>query len=580
MPFLGFGRARHRAREIEERERQQEEEKLFWKAELDKSLSERNFWVQKCAAVSRQNEILRAEVFLIQQESLDLRQKLDAQIRSPYRMVASPEPTFPPLQEDKVTLAAETFSPRGSATKALSSDPQVRLQQLLARSQVQLHEAETKMGSMDSRIATMQQELTQMRKKNDYLKATAEAFQREANMLRRELCNQQGINDETADETTKILAELSRMHELNARLTGDMALKDSMIQLLKQQLHEGGYQGSLGPGGEEFEGEYQEEFSSSQSYFRSMQATTTFYPRNSASYSSPAPESSLRSHGLYDLATPSPPPYTTYTAYPDHEVSSSVVATRKAQLEASIMEAASSSSSSRPGVPPAGSPTATVPLRTAADILASPVRQATSEAQQQQAVSRMVAGPLPDPLRHGSDKLARDLLLPLTATATASPAAAPAAAAPEAPTHMPARAPAPVLEEAPTATSVAADAAGGGFEHEAVTALTVEDVAEVMHAAAAEAETVEGGGSNHVLPALIEAPSAPLPAPAPAPTSTPAPAPTSTPAPGPPPRAIEAHVPAETKKTSVKAADSKVGRKRAVTHRTAAKGSDSKNLAT
>lgn len=43
--------------------------------------------------------------------------------------------------------------------------------------------------------------------------------------LRQELSAQRIINDETADETTKILADLSKVQQANARLTSDLALK-------------------------------------------------------------------------------------------------------------------------------------------------------------------------------------------------------------------------------------------------------------------------------------------------------------------------------------------------------------------
>lgn len=54
--------------------------------------------------------------------------------------------------------------------------------------------------------------------------------------LREELSNARGINELTADETTKLLLDNSRLQQVNAALQSDVLHKNEMLRLLTNQL--------------------------------------------------------------------------------------------------------------------------------------------------------------------------------------------------------------------------------------------------------------------------------------------------------------------------------------------------------
>jgi hypothetical protein len=54
--------------------------------------------------------------------------------------------------------------------------------------------------------------------------------------LRDELSNQRGINDLTADETTHLLLETSRLAQDNAALQQEVLHKNEMLMLLTNQI--------------------------------------------------------------------------------------------------------------------------------------------------------------------------------------------------------------------------------------------------------------------------------------------------------------------------------------------------------
>lgn len=70
------------------------------------------------------------------------------------------------------------------------------------------------------------------------MRSIAEAHKNEAQQLQDKLLTSHGLNDETADETVKLLAELGRAQQSNALLKRDLAFKDELIQLLQQQVAE------------------------------------------------------------------------------------------------------------------------------------------------------------------------------------------------------------------------------------------------------------------------------------------------------------------------------------------------------
>ncbi len=56
--------------------------------------------------------------------------------------------------------------------------------------------------------------------------------------LRDELRNQDGINEVTAEETTKLLLEISRLQQQNVQLRTDVMHRDEMLRIIQSQLAE------------------------------------------------------------------------------------------------------------------------------------------------------------------------------------------------------------------------------------------------------------------------------------------------------------------------------------------------------
>ena len=49
----------------------------FWKYQLEKACEEKNVWVKRSSQASSENDILRAELFLVQQDAVSARRQLE-----------------------------------------------------------------------------------------------------------------------------------------------------------------------------------------------------------------------------------------------------------------------------------------------------------------------------------------------------------------------------------------------------------------------------------------------------------------------------------------------------------------------
>ncbi|KAG1681612.1 hypothetical protein FOA52_014120 [Chlamydomonas sp. UWO 241] len=290
MPFLGIGGRR----EQELKAHRDSGEVRFWKSELDKSCEEKNQWVGKFAAAARTNEILRAEVFLLQQDSLALRSQLELNVRrsthlpggwvpgwaddisKPSAALSQPHQRQQPQPQpqlskrypasaavaqgvrDERTLRdqpggakQQAQDPRNQAPSELQQGQQEQQEQqareaaaaaAAAKAEAEVAALRRQLWEAGTYVARMQKDLEQQRKQHEnektLLSATVEAYRNEADLLREQVTFQHGINDFTADETLKLHYELGRLQQSNASLQRDVSLKDGMIQLLQQEVAE------------------------------------------------------------------------------------------------------------------------------------------------------------------------------------------------------------------------------------------------------------------------------------------------------------------------------------------------------
>ncbi|GIL66290.1 hypothetical protein Vafri_19893 [Volvox africanus] len=255
-----------------------EKEVAFWKTEMEKVVNEKNIWIERYMKASEDNEMLRAELFLVQQDVQSTRAHLEVlRVREECRMAHSPavgvgSSTGTP-QSGRAGFGAAgpalggSFGP--SATSANTSpskyggggsgigvvspcdrsmvqhlEGQVadlkaelgRAHRQVAAAEAAAHSADMRVALLEERLVESGQELEAARRQTEFMRATAEAHQREANALRAEVLSQRSINDETANETTKILSELSSAQQRCAKLASELSIKEQMVGLLKLQL--------------------------------------------------------------------------------------------------------------------------------------------------------------------------------------------------------------------------------------------------------------------------------------------------------------------------------------------------------
>ncbi|GIM16450.1 hypothetical protein Vretimale_19087 [Volvox reticuliferus] len=260
-----------------------EKEVAFWKTEMEKVVNEKNIWVERYMKASEDNEMLRAELFLVQQDAQSTRAQLEVlRVREECRVAHSPAVgvgsstgtpqsgragfaagpaacgSFGPsatsvntspikgtmlLRSGGVGASAGVVSPCDRSTVQQLEEQVADLKAELSRANRQVAAAEAAAHAADMRVALLEerlleagQELEAARRQTEFMRATAEAHQREANALRAEVLSQRSINDETANETTKILSELSSAQQRCAKLASELSIKEQMVGLLQLQL--------------------------------------------------------------------------------------------------------------------------------------------------------------------------------------------------------------------------------------------------------------------------------------------------------------------------------------------------------
>lgn len=190
----------------------------FWKKELEETVHEKNSWKSKYNHGFSENAFLRQELARTRAEYMELRIYV--------------ERTESQVQQSPTSM----LSPANSLTPRSVSTPEPVDSKALAQAKSRLKEANIRVAILEERLSQQSQENTLLKKQNDLLRTSEAAFQREARLLREELKNQRGINDLTADETTKLLLELSRLQQSQAQLQSELLHKEEMIKLLQNQL--------------------------------------------------------------------------------------------------------------------------------------------------------------------------------------------------------------------------------------------------------------------------------------------------------------------------------------------------------
>eukprot|EP00798_Chlamydomonas_sp_ICE-L_P003945 gene3945-14022_t len=272
-----------------------DKEVKFWKTELEKVCKEKNEWISHSASVAyecpphidtrvvrsisllgalrwatllsqRQNEILCAELFLLQQSEASAKAQLalakkhltDAKTRA---VTAESEAAIaaaaqaeaehrhlltPPSASSQLVLHGEAsrrttgssighLTSGGGYSQASSTISQYQPPgcdsdgegaPILAAQAVGY---EDQLEQLVLQIEELQNQLRLEKARLE--KARSNAHSHEATLLRHQLNAQCGINDETADEITHVLQELSRLQQTNARLVSEMGLKNQLHDL-------------------------------------------------------------------------------------------------------------------------------------------------------------------------------------------------------------------------------------------------------------------------------------------------------------------------------------------------------------
>eukprot|EP00198_Chlamydomonas_reinhardtii_P005726 XP_001695062.1 predicted protein [Chlamydomonas reinhardtii] len=239
--------------------------------EEDKVVEEKNGWMEKFMRAADDADMLRAELFLVQREAATSRAQLEVYRKqeesrargdgstagTPGRSVLAPSvagsrgpsqtstpvkgappqqavPASPPgaLSVTGVRAAASTADDLVSGLRAEVG----RLRRQVEAAELASHQADMRTAILEERLTDAARDLDAARRQTEYMRTTAEAHQREADALRAEVLSQRFINDETANETTKILSELSAAQQRCAKLAAELSSKEQMVGLLQLQL--------------------------------------------------------------------------------------------------------------------------------------------------------------------------------------------------------------------------------------------------------------------------------------------------------------------------------------------------------
>ncbi|KAL6751424.1 hypothetical protein V8C86DRAFT_2779276 [Haematococcus lacustris] len=284
MAWFGAGR-----RWRQELELSKERETRFWKAELDKALNEKNYFVQRCAQAERERSIAIAELRRHQtleaqraqaallipagsghhlskssdtsrhstdvqpaRYSVEQQQGTPTKSQVPASHASDPHEVQADAQQARGLAPASVMGPVPKAVQRASEvcqELRLLLKQLVTvvatvtateGSHAALHSTRVNkvMAAAHSSAATLQQLVMEQAADVLFHTSRAEAHESEANLLREEIERVACVNDQTSTEASTLASELHSCHARLNRLSTELALKDHMVELLSSQLAE------------------------------------------------------------------------------------------------------------------------------------------------------------------------------------------------------------------------------------------------------------------------------------------------------------------------------------------------------
>eukprot|EP00879_Flechtneria_rotunda_P008194 GHRR01008584.1.p2 GENE.GHRR01008584.1~~GHRR01008584.1.p2 ORF type:complete len:370 (+),score=167.55 GHRR01008584.1:2867-3976(+) len=190
----------------------------FWKDQLDHAVDEKNALLERYTELYRHSFELEHVLATLHTENRELKHVLDRTLKDERR--AQIQPQTP-------SSGSGPSTPDGRS-----------LQHNLAHLRTALKQADVRIAILEERILSLQQDTDLLHKQNGLLRSSEAAYQKEAKLLRDELSKSRGINDFTADETTKLLLENSRLAQAVAAAQGELLHKDEVMRLLSAEVNE------------------------------------------------------------------------------------------------------------------------------------------------------------------------------------------------------------------------------------------------------------------------------------------------------------------------------------------------------
>ncbi|WIA20378.1 hypothetical protein OEZ85_004800 [Tetradesmus obliquus] len=215
---FGGGKKQKDAEAAAERSRK---EVLFWKDQLDHAVNEKKDLLERYTELYRHLYALEHANLTLTTENKELAHVLERTVH---------------LQDERRSYAAPA-TPTSAASGASTPDGR-SLQHSLTSTRAALKQADVRIAILEDRNLTLQQENDLLHKQNELLRSSEAAYQKEAQLLREELSNARGINDLTADETTKLLLDNSRLQQGVVAARSEVLHKDEMLRLLSAEINE------------------------------------------------------------------------------------------------------------------------------------------------------------------------------------------------------------------------------------------------------------------------------------------------------------------------------------------------------
>lgn len=202
-------------------------EVLFWKQELDHTVVEKNAWKERFFAAYRQADVWEQAYRRLELEKNHLEWERD-------RLTAGGAGMQLLDGEPRRSSLSGSSSPASS----LGRQDEDSFEERCGRYERRLKQADVRIAILEERVLALQQERDRLGRQSDLLQASEAAMRREMGTLRDELSKSDRINSLTADETTKLLLDNSRLAQANATLQVEVMHKDEVMRLLNQQISE------------------------------------------------------------------------------------------------------------------------------------------------------------------------------------------------------------------------------------------------------------------------------------------------------------------------------------------------------